>query len=352
MEIIRGKQQNAMKCVIYGPEGIGKSTFASRFPRPIILDTEGSTGALDVDRVLVQSWTELTQAVDSLLQNSQDYATVVIDTADWAEKLCTEHIVSKNHWQGIEDAGYGKGYVYVAEEFGKLLNRLEQLKRRGLHVVLTAHAAMRKFEQPDEMNPYDRWELKLSKKCAPLLKEWSDMLLFANYKTFVVQSGDGKKAKATGGTRRVMYTQHAATWDAKNRFGLPPEMDFDFAGIAHLVQAAPTTPVAQSPTPAAPREEPKPARVQQATAPASPKEAPAAPAHAEKAPGVPEALARLMRPNRVAVAEIQAVVAQRGYYPASTPIANYDPAFVQGCLIAAWPQVEGLILQNREKMPF
>ena len=90
---------------------------------------------------------------------------------------------------------------------------------RGVHVVLTAHAMMRKFEQPDEMGAYDRWELKLQKKTSALVKEWSDLLLFANYKTLSVATDEkGKKFKAQGG-RRVIYTSHHPCWDAKNRLG-------------------------------------------------------------------------------------------------------------------------------------
>ncbi|MEE1299148.1 MAG: AAA family ATPase, partial [Acutalibacteraceae bacterium] len=44
--ITRGVIPTAKKVVIYGPEGIGKSTFASRFPDPVFIDTEGSTKAL------------------------------------------------------------------------------------------------------------------------------------------------------------------------------------------------------------------------------------------------------------------------------------------------------------------
>ena len=45
MNITRGKITKAVKCVIYGPEGIGKSTFAAQFPNPLFIDTEGSTNA-------------------------------------------------------------------------------------------------------------------------------------------------------------------------------------------------------------------------------------------------------------------------------------------------------------------
>lgn len=347
MKIISGKQQQAQKVVVYGPEGVGKSTFASMFPRPLFIDTEGSTDNLDVDRVKPLSWTELLSVVGELI-NGTDYKTLVIDTADWAEKLCTEAIVAKNRWSGIEDSGYGKGYVYVAEEFGRLLNTLEQLKSKGMNVVFTAHAMLRKFEQPDEMNAYDRWELKLSKKGAPLLKEWADMILFANYKTYVVTK-DGK-SKATGGTKRMMYTEHTAVYDAKNRHGLASELPFEYASIAHVIPVE-EVPKAITSKPQRKKTEPAP----EALATETP--APVEVQKQEEKPavnydGIPDALAALMAVNQIVPLELQGVVAQRGYYPVSTPISKYDPQFIQGCLIAAWPQVEQAIIANRKEAPF
>ena len=51
MQIIRGKIGGAQKVVVYGPEGIGKSTFAAQFPEPLFIDTEGSTRHMDVARL-------------------------------------------------------------------------------------------------------------------------------------------------------------------------------------------------------------------------------------------------------------------------------------------------------------
>ena len=210
-----GIVQTAQRIVIYGPEGIGKSTFLSHFPGVCYLDTEGSTKRLDVNRLPnPTSWVMLMDEIDWVIQN-RPCQTLAIDTADWAERLCTQHICSKFHKTGIEDFGYGKGYTYVGEEFGRLLNKLDEVIGAGIHVAIAAHAQIRKFEQPDELGAYDRWELKLSKQSAPLLKEWADTLLFANYKTNVITT-EGGKNKAQG-SRRVMYTQHAASWDAKNR---------------------------------------------------------------------------------------------------------------------------------------
>ncbi len=201
LKIHTGRTGGALKVVVYGPEGIGKSTLASRFPRPVFIDTEGSTRHMDVSRTeKPSSWTMLMEQVKCIRSDPGVCATLVIDTADWAEQLCIASICAGRKLSGIEDMGYGKGYVYLAEEFGRLLNLLEEIVGSGVHVVLTAHAAMRKFEQPDEMGAYDRWELKLQKKTAALVKEWSDLLLFANYKTVSVAADNtGKKFKAQGG---------------------------------------------------------------------------------------------------------------------------------------------------------
>lgn len=42
-QITRGLIVKPQKVVVYGPEGIGKTTFAADFPDPLFIDTEGST---------------------------------------------------------------------------------------------------------------------------------------------------------------------------------------------------------------------------------------------------------------------------------------------------------------------
>ena len=231
--ITRGKVESAKKVVIYGPEGIGKSTLASRFPDPVFIDTEGSTKELDVARYPApMSWNDIITDVEDTAAEAP-CKTLIIDTADWAEQFCIKAVCQKNGVGGVEDFGYGKGYVYVSETFAELLRACDKCIEAGINVVFTAHAMMRKFEQPDEMGAYDRWEMKLSKKVAPLLKEWADMVLFCNYKTDVITDQNTKSKKATGG-RRVVYTSHHPCWDAKNRYGLPDQMEMSFDGIAHL----------------------------------------------------------------------------------------------------------------------
>lgn len=235
LNISRGVVDSAKKVIIYGPEGIGKSTLASRFPAPLFLDVEGSTKAMAVDRVDgLTTWAALRSAMAALQTTGHDYQTVVIDTADWAERLAIEYVCQSQKKSGIEDFGYGKGYTYVKECFSELLADCDALIAKGINIIYTAHAIMRKFEQPDERGAYDRWELKLSKQVSPMLKEWSDMVLFCNYKTYT-QRQDNGSYKVMGG-QRVMYTTHNPCWDAKNRYGLPDELPMDYEPLREVVE--------------------------------------------------------------------------------------------------------------------
>jgi hypothetical protein len=370
MQVISGKVAKAKKVVEYGPEGIGKSSFAAQFPRPIFIDTEGSTTEMNVDRLpKPTSWEMLRQQVEWVKQQAGRFGTLVIDTIDWAEMLCVDSICAKHGKNGIEDFGYGNGYVYAKEEFGRFLNLLSDVVEAGIHVVLVAHAQIIKFEQPDEMGAYDRYQLKLGKKTssqtAPLVKEWADMVLFINYKTFsVAADAKGTKHKGQGGVRTVYATHHPA-WDAKNRHGLPDEFPLDYAYIAHIFASNPVTPPVGQPEASEfpkPTEDPGPqfiAQKEQERAAESKGQAaadptPATPNAAEIAlnPNIPRSLRDLMVANQVTETDIQLVVSQKGYYPQNTPITNYDPNFIDGVLVGAWPKVFEMIQELNKQMPF
>lgn len=368
MQIISGKQSRAIKTLIYGPEGIGKSTFAAQFPRPLFIDTEGSTVHMDVRRLpKPEAWLELIEEVNWVLANPGECGTLVIDTADWAETLCNEYVCARDKKAGIEDYGYGKGYVYAQEEFGRLPNLLEQLIDKGVNVVICCHAQMRKFEQPDEMGAYDRWEMKLSKKVGPMLREWCDMVLFANYKTIVVnvdgQGAQKGKNKVQGGSR-VMYTTHHPCWDAKNRFALPDELPFKYDYVRQIIEgtgeAIPTAPENPSALARKVEADVKPKAKAPAPKPVPAPEPQAAPQAADDVPpeyaGLPGSLARLMREAEVQPDEVRYVIAQKGIYPADTPwsVITANKQFMDGWLMhpGVWPQVVNAVRQNREKAPF
>lgn len=322
MQITRGRKARAQKVVIYGPEGIGKSSFASQFPEPVFIDTEGSTDNMDVARMdKPTSWAMLKNEISFIKANPGACKTLVIDTIDWAEQLAVDYVCAQHQKNGIEDFGWGKGYTYVQEEIGRLLNSLSELVDNGINVILTAHAQIKKFEQPDELGSYDRYELKLgqksSSKTAPLVKEWADMVLFANYKTIVMTTDTGKK-KAQGG-ERVMYTNHRPAWDAKNRHGLPDQLPFTYDSIAHIFNAQPE-----------PQPQPEP--------------------QAQTSELLPQALIDLMAPNNVTESELQDVAYIRGHFPMGTPIENF-PSNYWDMIVANWDATLDVIQNQVRKDP-
>ena len=415
IQITSGRIATAIKVVVYGPEGIGKSTFAAQFPDPVFIDTEGSTVHMDVKRLpRPDLWVELLNEVEYVRQNPGCCKTLVLDTADWAETLCSEYVCARDQKTGIEDYGYGKGYRFLFEEFGRLLNALEQVREKGVNVVICCHAAMRKFEQPDELGAYDRWSLKLTDSpkasIAGAVKEWADMVIFANYKTIVVNV-DGKgaakgKNKAQGG-KRVMYTAHHSCWDAKNRFGLPEEAEFSYEVIRGVIEgssaevgratrtssdsgsAAATFPKGEgkgeskqeSPSALARAVERVAVTPAQSTLLQTPTEAAEAPQEAAQGDvgnpsakaadagqaasaadvggmyaGLPPSLARMMQEAQVTPDEVRYVIAQKGIYPADTPwaVIVQNQQFMQGWLLhpQVWPKVVEAVRGNREEVPF
>ncbi len=349
MEVTTGIIETPVKVCLYGVEGIGKTTFASKFPKPIFLDLDKGTSRLDVARIRnISSWAMLISTIKEIYGNPDEYKTLVIDTADAAERLCIEHICNKYNKDGIEDFGYGNGYTYLTEEYARFLTLLETCITQGINVVILAHAILKTVTIPDEMGSYDHWELKLSKKTtnqvAPLVKEWADVLLFANYKTLLVQDGNNTKKKAAGG-KRMMWTSHTPFADAKNRFGLSEELEFDYANIAHIVPNNTSPLVASIETPKAPTKEvkqkEKPMKQEAGTTTVEPTNKPLT-----NKDILLKKLNDIMAQEKITESEVRKAVGMRGYFPESTPIEMYPEDFIEGCLIGAWEQIKALIVSE------
>lgn len=344
MNIIRGRQQEPERIVIYGPEGIGKTSLAAKFPDPLFLDVEAGTGQLDVARTdRPKSWSQIKGLLMEFAQNHQGFRTLVIDTADWAEKLLIADICASHNLSGLGgNKDYGHSYDMVNQAWAKALDFLTEIsERHHVNIVMLAHAKMRKFELPEEAGAFDRWELKLQKGTAALLKEWATLVLFLNYKTIVVEVEKTKKAQ---GSNRVMYATHHACWDAKQRPGhnLPDEMPLDYQHIAHIF----SQPVSAAVTP--PPTTPQP--VQQSATPHPATQTAAQPTGVTaSAAGIPANLAQLMQSSGATEAEVRTVVAKQGYYPVDTPIVNYDAQFIEGVLVAKWEKVFGTIQKTRSE---
>lgn len=335
MQITKGRQDTPYAVVIYGQEGVGKSSLAAQFPAPLFLDVEGSTARMDVSRLPVPAtWSEAVQMLARLTASPPDgYQTLVIDTWDWLLSLLTRQIIAaapegKNGEKTMASYGYNRGYDKQAEDVARFFDMLNDFRSRtGWHVVLLAHAAIRKFELPEEQGAYDRWELKIEQRPkqgnnpSSMTKEWADLLLFCKFKTLVTTDSAGK-SKASG-RRRVMYAEHSATWDAKNRDGLPGEMPLEYQCISHLFE---TPTVKENLTVEQPAIE---------QAPETP------PAHIAE-------LDRLLAGAGMTGADLMRVIARKGVYPADMPYTDMAADFVIEKVIPYFHTIEARHNQLKE----
>lgn len=232
-KIKRGDSSLPHRIVLAGPEGIGKSTFASKAPSPAFIAAEdGLTGLEHVNRITPGSLDELYTTLDAL--PGSPFKTAVIDTADWLERFVCAEICKRDSKSSIEEYGWGKGFTVMEEEMVKILNKLDQLRAKGIGTVILSHVNIRTFNDPTGMS-WDRYEMKGHKKWTGLLREWPDAVLFATRQVFKTKDKAGKET--TIGGDRVVHTEWSVAWDAKNRLNLPPEISLDWDELAAAIKA-------------------------------------------------------------------------------------------------------------------
>jgi hypothetical protein len=227
----------APRIMLYGVEGIGKTTFAAGAPSPIFLQTEDGLGSIDVPHFpLASSIDDVTSAI-AALDAEHDYSTVVLDSVDWCDQLITSDIEKRHE---AKDLAYGKGAVLAAEKWRELLAGFNHLRTaRGMVVILIAHSQIKRFDSP-ETEPFDRYQPKLADRSSSLIREWADAVLFGNYRTVVKNSDVGfNKTVARGIStgERLLYTSERPAYMAKNRFSLPDSIPMTWDALQSAITA-------------------------------------------------------------------------------------------------------------------
>jgi hypothetical protein len=238
--IQKGRAAMPRRIMLYGPHGVGKSTFGAMAERPIFITTEEGTNDIECDRFpLAAKYGDVLGSLSALYSDEHDYQTVVIDSLDWLERLIWAEVCTKRRVESIEDVPYAKGYIFALTQWREVLAGLDALRaERRMQVILIAHAAIEKFANP-ETDTYDRYIPRLQKQASALVQEWCDEVLFATYRVHTKTSSEGfdrKRTQGIGTGERILRTTERPAHVAKNRLNLPDELPLDYRVFAALAR--------------------------------------------------------------------------------------------------------------------
>lgn len=245
----RKPSANALRTMVYGVHGVGKTTFAASAPAPIIFCIEDGLGALpleDAAELTKATFNEVMEHIRFLYEEEHPFQSLIVDSLDWLEPKVWAETCARGDgivaWPDIEHPGFGKGYVAAARVWREFFDGLNLLRTdRKMHIILIAHSQIKQLTPPDT-EPYERYEPKLHKQASALVQEWADMVLFCNYQVSIIkdQKGTNKKnthARGVGSGRRIAYTSERPAWLAKQRFNLPDSvpLDIGFSGVIDII---------------------------------------------------------------------------------------------------------------------
>ena len=236
----------------HGAPGIGKTTLAASAPKPIFIRTEDGLGTLSVDAFPVaQTWDDVVAAMSALFQEKHDYQTVVIDSLSALEPLVWKKVASDHNKQGIEDLGYGKGYIFALDYWQQFMSGITALRdTKGMLPILIAHSDIIRYDSP-EVEPFERYQIKLHKRAFQLLYERCDIIGFANWRTLIVKDEVGfnqKQARGIGTGERLLHLVEKPAYIAKNRYSLPDTIPLSWDSFSEsLGDLLTNKPVTKSP---------------------------------------------------------------------------------------------------------
>lgn len=231
-----GKKLMPPRIIVYGLDGLGKSSFAAQAPDAVFIQTEDRLREINCAKFpLAETYETVLSQLGALAIEKHGYGTVVIDSLDWLERLIWDHVCrmdpkGANHIEKV-GGGFAKGYKLAMDEWREVVELLARCNNRGMVVILISHTNIERFEDPVN-GSYDRYEPRLHYLAGDMLREWVDATLFLTTRLMVKKEGSGFNERGIAvpigadGGERVLKTIGNPAWIAKNSYNLPAELPF------------------------------------------------------------------------------------------------------------------------------
>jgi AAA domain len=186
-------------------------------PKPILLDWDKGSDEVDVKTIPgPKDWLSSMQLIREIAADPGEFQSLAIDTADPLEDMAEAFICARDKKSSLEAYGFGSGYEALAAEWRVFLAELDQVRAKGLTVMILLHATVRTAQDP-VLGDHDQWTGQLQKKTWAATLRWADMIGFMDFDS--AKAPDGKRSLIT--EDRVLHTQRGTGFVAKNRYNMP-----------------------------------------------------------------------------------------------------------------------------------
>ena len=239
--VVRGEKR-PWRATLYGPPGVGKSTFGAESNAPIFVTTEDGVDNLPVDQFpAAETWDGMLEYIRRVAQSKHDYRTIVVDTLNGAVDLAAKKVCDEQFdgiWISERGRGgfnaFARGWLATSEEMRGMLQLLDTCRnKRGMNILLLAHTGIHNVLSPTA-GEYTRYAPDIDKRVWSRWAKWCDVILRADYDYCVLPGTAGKRGTATGDNRRIVYADGDASQDAKARVGyeLPQRLPLSYSAFA------------------------------------------------------------------------------------------------------------------------
>ena len=131
-----GKADNQLKVFVYGDPFSGKTHFASTFPKPLVLSTDGNAQYFEVDYIEIKNIEDYEKALDFFMNTEHEYETLVIDNLNQLFQFVRKYYLDK---QGVIYEGdvndHGKTWKMVRLGFLESLKPLNNITDKSWVVI-------------------------------------------------------------------------------------------------------------------------------------------------------------------------------------------------------------------------
>ena len=240
LNLQQGGRMEPVRMVLYGQNGIGKTTFGAGMNQPFILAVEDGIGTMPVwhDKAHAKTYDEIVQTlleVGGYFQKGE-FRSLIVDSMDALQSKIQEKILREHGKKTLNDFSYGKGYELFKQEWENFRNLMERFRvELGANVLLIAQTESKTVADPVN-GPHNTYVMRLDRRAVGVLRDWADIVGFAQLKVEPIRDKEGNTVRLMTNGTRVLSTAPNTAFDAKNRFDLPLELPLAWHSVEKAIE--------------------------------------------------------------------------------------------------------------------